>query len=309
MAHWYVSHWKLIASLGAPLIVAVIAAIKHWQATSTFFAKNWMLIAALGVPIVFIFDEAIEHCTDISQWITINSKLVAPLLTPSVTLIAISITAVLTYLGWRVAREKDFRLEQERNANAIKFENRKANHKYVSDQIQNLYGPLMALCRTRDAAFGELLRLHRPELKGEPGSYFDETRRSGEQLYQWRLWRKEVFLPLLERMKEIVVNNAHLIDTDGQAIDDEETALPQPFRVLLAHVTTYQALVKHWADVIAKDKEDKTNKIDDQQKIEGMYEPVVPHTADQNFSTEFHAAVEAKFKELKAKQAELMNNI
>jgi hypothetical protein len=255
--------------------------------------------------------------SDISKFLAENPQLFGAF----VALVAIPTTAILTFIGWRVAHnnafkleqqrndnafkleqqrnDSAFKLEQQRNDNAFKLESRKANHKYVSDQIQYLYGPLMSLCNARAAAM-ILFRLHRPDLKGQAGDFFDKTERTPEQLKQWRLWREVVFLPLLVKMQETVVQNAHLID---------ETELPRHFGDLMAHVSTYNVIVKNWADVIEKDQKEKTSKIDEQRKnVNDVYETVVPHIANENFPKEFHKAVEAKFKKLKLKQAGLIEN-
>jgi hypothetical protein len=297
---------KLIAALGVPFIIGVIAALDNWRASLNFVATNWKLIAAVGVPVAIVVHTTIDHWTDFSQWLIGHPTLATPL----VALITALITVVFTYIGWRVAHENNFKLEQQKNDNAFKLEQQRNNNavtqesrrselKYVSDQIQYLYGPMISLCTTRDAAFSELLRLHRPELKkGGPRHFFDETERTPEQLQQWRLWRTEVFLPLLVKMQETFVQNAHLI---------AETKVPDQFDKLLAHVTTYKAIVKHWDEVIKKDKADKTSKIDEQRKNDdGVYEPIVPHTANINFPREFRKAMVAKFRELKLVQNELM---
>jgi hypothetical protein len=138
------------------------------------------------------------------------------------------------------------------------------------------------------------------DLEGSAGNFFDQTERTPEQLKQWRLWREVVFLPLLVKMQETVVQNAHLID---------ETELPRHFGDLMAHVSTYIVIIKNWAEVIEKDQKENTSKIDEQRKnVNGVYETVVPHLANESFPTDFHVAVEAKFKDLKAKQAELIKN-
>jgi hypothetical protein len=259
--------------------------------------------------------------SDISKFLFDNPT-IAPLFGTFVALIAIPITAILTYRGWKVAHdnasrleqqrnenafrleqqrnETAFKLEQQRNDNAFRLESRRAKHKYVSDQIKYLYGPLMSLCTARDGAMNELIRLQRPDLKGKTRDFFDKTERTPEQLKQWRLWREVVFLPLLVKMQETVVQNAHLIDG---------TKLPPDFGNLMAHVSTYNAIIKNWADVIEKDQKDNTSKIDEQQKnLDGVYETVVPHLANENFPRKFQTAVEAEFEKLKLKQAELIND-
>jgi hypothetical protein len=177
----------------------------------------------------------------------------------------------ITYRGWGVVHR-----------NAIDLEKRKAELTFTSDQIRYLYGPLTALCETRDAAMRALMK----QLAPGRTNFFDGADRTPEEKRQWRLWRTEVMHPTVVKMEESILQNAHLI---------EGTEMPASFVRLMTHVAAYKAVIKNWADVIEKDKEAGTQAILSQE-----------HTSVMNFPNEFHDDVARTFKELKAKQCRLI---
>jgi hypothetical protein len=58
-----------------------------------------------------------------------------------------------------------------------------------------------------------------------------------EELKQWRLWIREVFMPLNIKMEQTIICNAHLI---------EGVVMPESFKQLLAHIEAYKAVIKRW---------------------------------------------------------------
>jgi hypothetical protein len=187
------------------------------------------------------------------------------------TAIGVGVGWYLTYRGWGVAHQ-----------NAIDLEKRKAELLFVSDQIRYLYGPLTALCETRDAAFGALMTQLAPGRR----DFFDDGERTPEELRQWRLWRTEVLMPLVVKIEECILQNAHLI---------EGREVPHSFVLVMTHLAAYKAVIKNWAEVIERDKEAGTQEILCQQ-----------HWSVVNFPSVFRDEVALKFKELKARQADLI---
>jgi hypothetical protein len=75
--------------------------------------------------------------------------------------------------------------------NSWRLETRKAALKYVSDQLQFLYGPLFALNTAGDRAVSELKRRNGSEFFFLPGKRYRES-----DIKEYRLWMTEVFMPI-----------------------------------------------------------------------------------------------------------------
>lgn len=235
------------------------------------------------VVLIVIAGIAVPNWGSISHWLT-TEKDALTAISPFVAIVGLVATMVFTPLGWSKALDNSRELEREKNINALKWEQRKAALQRISDQLRLLYGPLMSLVETRQAAMDQLVYSQRPNAQG----YFDGSRLPPEQLTEWRRWRKEVFLPLLVKMEEVVINNSHLIEPENASTD----SLPEHFRDLLGHVATYKAIIKRWDEVIEKDKIEGTHKINQWKEVSaGRFEPVIPHTAQENFSEKFKKAI------------------
>ena len=179
------------------------------------------------------------------------------------TLQAISIitTVVLAFVGYMVTY-----------FNNIRIENRKAQVKFVSDQVQYLYGPLFSLSHASDQAWIAFRSRCRPG-----GSFFGDPRKpppTPQELEQWRLWMSEVFMPINLNMEEAIIQHAHLI---------EEETMPKSFLALLAHVEVYKAVIKGWQS--------------------GDFSQ---HTSYLNFPESFRNNVTKTFETLKHRQFELI---
>jgi hypothetical protein len=136
--------------------------------------------------------------------------------------ISITATVVLAFTGYIITYFNNLRLEK-----------RKAQVKFISDQVQNLYGPLFSLSHASSEAWKSFRSRCRPG-----GAFFnDHSPPSDQELEQWRLWMSEVFMPINLNMEKIIVENAHLI---------EGVAMPRPFLSLLAHVEVYKVVMSKW---------------------------------------------------------------
>ena len=164
----------------------------------------------------------------------------------------------------------------------IRLEKRKAELKFVSDQLQFLYGPVMALSHASRQAWIKFRQACRPH-----GSFFNPSDPpSKEELEQWRLWMSEVFMPLNLKMEKVIIDNAHLLDTH---------TMPGYFQSLLAHTATYRAVIKQWPD----------NPIDANVPIEQV---VAENTARLNYPAELDREVTDIFNKLKQRQSQLIGN-
>jgi hypothetical protein len=241
--------------------------------------------------------EAIRLGKDSSNrsFITDNLWFIIP------TLVA-AIGWALTYWGWTVVHRNSSKIEAERNRYAIELEQRKAKLHRIEDQIQLLYGPLLTLVKTRGAAFKVLTDAY-----GGSPEFFDGGKRTTEDLRLWRLWRKFVLMPIVEKMENAILQNSHLIDEQ----------MPKSFLDLLAHAASYKAVMKNWEffedrangqDGVAADKTSvKTISINDQIEVKGQWDPVVPHTAHENFPEKLLTKdLESKLQSLRHDQGELL---
>ena len=102
----------------------------------------------------------------------------------------------------------------------------------LESQLQDFYGPLMALSHATYTIYDGWIRIYRD---GKP--FNDDDPPTEEQLSFWRTWITSVLQPLNERMVTIVIERSHLLD------DDE---LPGAFSVLLAHVEGYKPIIAAW---------------------------------------------------------------
>jgi hypothetical protein len=243
--------------------------------------------------------EAIRLGKDLQKrsFITENFGVIIP------TVVA-ALTWALTYWGWTVVHCNSSKLEHEKYRNAIALEQRKAKLQRVDDQIQLLYGPLQTLVKTRRAAFDAMMR----DYAGDRRHFFDGKKRTPEELRQWRLWREFVLMPIVEKMEKAILENSHLIDSEQ---------MPKSFLDLLEHAASYKAVMKNWEffQNSANDREVKvgdtgnvpTISIDAQRDENGEWDPVVPHTAHENFPEDaLTRELETKILFLRRIQGELL---
>ena len=169
-------------------------------------------------------------------------------------------TISLAFIGYVISHLNDMRLEKK-----------KARVKFIGDQLQYLYGPLLSLSNTTRVAWSSFRSQWHPE--GTP--YWEET--TLEEKAERCLWIREVFMPLGVAMEKAIIENAHLISGG---------TVPLVLLKLLAHVEVYKITLKKWE---ANDYSSGT--------------------AYLNFPEEFDKYVEDEFAILKRRQAELLGNM
>src|SRR5208283_2687448 len=136
--------------------------------------------------------------------------------------ISVGATVALAFIGYIVTY-----------ANNVRIENRKERLKFISNQLQYLYGPLYSLSNASDVAWKTFRSRCRPG-----GAFFStQPPPSEEELQQWRLWMTEVFMPINLKMEKAIIENSHLI---------EGNITPRSFQEFLAHVEVYKAVIKKW---------------------------------------------------------------
>jgi hypothetical protein len=103
----------------------------------------------------------------------------------------------------------------------------------VNRQLSDLYGPLLALEAAASRSWEAFRTRYRPSL-----SYWrEDPPPTIEEAEAWRLWMTEVFMPLNDRMAELVVTKADLL---------ESRDIPACLLELVAHVESYRAVIASW---------------------------------------------------------------
>jgi hypothetical protein len=198
---------------------------------------------------------------------------------------------LLTYFGWSQAHKNSLDLEKRKLAANLRLEDQKfrislnldkkrAELKFVSEQIQFLYGPLFSLESASDIAFVAFMKLY----ASNRDSFFDDKSRSKSELEAWRLWMSEVMMPLNLGMEKAIVENSHLIIG---------SSIPKSFRAFLGHVASYKAVLKKW----------------DEARSNGTLEQLTDsdHMAIANFPLQMKNDVKTAFAQLRIKQLELLS--
>jgi hypothetical protein len=105
----------------------------------------------------------------------------------------------------------------------------------INQQLSDFYGPLLALTRSSGQSWQAFRQRYRPP--GSESFWKNDPPPTLEDAAAWRLWMTTVFVPMHQRMMELVLNRAHLI---------EEPEMPPCLLDLCAHVNGYQAILKEW---------------------------------------------------------------
>jgi hypothetical protein len=110
------------------------------------------------------------------------------------------ITACVTAVGWLVTNYLSQRREQQK----AKAE---ATLRYVERQLEELYGPLVALIYEGRQVFQELLRsLGRDYVFGQGLELPDD------ELKTWLFWTENSFLPRNRQIRDLLTSKPHLVD-------------------------------------------------------------------------------------------------
>ena len=132
------------------------------------------------------------------------------------------VSIVLAFSGYLYTYYKDLHLVQ-----------RKERLERISSQLRELYGPLYASTVTSGRIWEEFRKRNRP---GKP-YWLSKPPPTNNEAKKWRLWIKEVFMPMNLEKEKIILNNADLI---------VEERMPQVLLDLSAHVAAYKAIIAQW---------------------------------------------------------------
>jgi len=137
----------------------------------------------------------------------------------------------------------------------------------VDQRLNDFYGPLYVATVAGNIAYKSLLK---KQGKTQCHPIRDED------LKEWVLWTKTIFMPLNDVREKIIIENAHLI---------VEEQMPQCLLDFVTHVVGYKALLAKWA--------------------EGDF---TERRSTIGWPPEFDAYVERSYKALKAEQTRLLHN-
>ncbi|WP_406858743.1 hypothetical protein ABZO31_00090 [Streptomyces sp. HUAS MG47] len=120
--------------------------------------------------------------------------------------------------------------------NGLRLAQRQARLARLNQQLSDFYGPLFALMEANKRAYETFCeRYVRPD-----GIHpFDhDIPPTEEELAEWRIWATTVFLPNIQKMRDVVVTKADLL------IEEE---VPPVLLELCAHVSGYEITAARWA--------------------------------------------------------------
>ncbi len=100
----------------------------------------------------------------------------------------------------------------------------------VNKRLNELYGPLYVASEAGNIAYRSLLK-KQGKTQSEPIT--------DEDLKDWMLWMRTIFVPLNDIREKIIIENAHLII---------EEKMPQCLLDFVTHVVGYKAVLRKWAE-------------------------------------------------------------
>lgn len=119
--------------------------------------------------------------------------------------------------------------------NSLRIASRKDQLDHVDRQLRKLYGPLFALNHVSNIAWRAFRLKYRP---GADSYWRTDPGPTAEEQEAWRLWMSTVFMPLLLRMEEVILEHADLI---------EEQDMPRCFIDLISHISAYKPVMQKWS--------------------------------------------------------------
>jgi hypothetical protein len=138
---------------------------------------------------------------------------------PSILQNALVLTVLVAFAGYAITFLSAHMLARRRD-----------KLKLVNKRLNEFYGPLYVASEAGNIAYRSLLN--------KQGKTRSEPIRD-EDLKEWVLWMRTIFIPLNEVREKIIIENAHLI---------VEEKMPQCLLDFVTHVVGYKAVLRKWAD-------------------------------------------------------------
>lgn len=141
------------------------------------------------------------------------------------TTLTVSVSVLLALTGYLATYLYNLRLAQ-----------RKDRLERIDRQLSDLYGPLLALITAGNSSWDAFRSRYRPSVRS---FWRDPPPPTAEEAAAWRLWMREVFMPLNVRIVDVVTMHADLLI---------ETEMPKCLLDACAHVAAYRAVLKQWEE-------------------------------------------------------------
>ncbi|HWG19291.1 MAG TPA: hypothetical protein VG225_02095 [Terracidiphilus sp.] len=138
---------------------------------------------------------------------------------PSILQNAAILTVTVAFIGYAITF-----------ASAQMLARRRDKLKLVNKRLNEFYGPLYVASQAGNIAYRSLLN-KQGKVQSEPIT--------DEDLKDWMLWMRAIFIPLNEIRERIIIEKAHLI---------VEEHMPQCLLDFVTHVVGYKAVLRKWAD-------------------------------------------------------------
>lgn len=138
---------------------------------------------------------------------------------PSILQNAVVLTVIVAFAGYIITSWSTHMLARRQNKLDL-----------VNKRLNEFYGPLYVASEAGNIAYRSLLH-KQGKTQSEPIT--------DEDLKDWVLWMRTIFIPLNEIRERIIIENAHLII---------EEKMPQCLLDFVTHVVGYKAVLRKWAE-------------------------------------------------------------
>lgn len=155
--------------------------------------------------------------------------------------------------------------------NSVRLERRKNRLERINLQLDEFYGPLLAIVQSSQQAWENFIAGH----DNNPNFYKKEQNPTPEQVAEFHNWMYTVFIPNNEKLHDIIVNNTSLL---------VENEIPEVLLGLLAHILEFR--------IIFNKREDKHSE--------------VAETKSKYHGKALLQYCEEKFRELKTEQIKII---
>jgi hypothetical protein len=162
--------------------------------------------------------------------------------------------------------------------NDLRINERTDRLERLNRQLSEFYGPLYSIFHVANAAW-HALWLSVPDDRRERWRYWsDDDPPTEEDAERWRLWMREVFMPLNRRVVAVIVEKADLLDGP---------TMPPVLLDLCTHVYAYETVLNRW-----------------EQKDFSVHLSVIPFPGEK-----LREYVDHEFPRLKAEQEKLLGEL
>jgi hypothetical protein len=138
---------------------------------------------------------------------------------PSILQNAVVLTVIVAFAGYIITSWSAHMLARRRDKLEL-----------VNKRLNEFYGPLYVASEAGNIAYRSLLQ-KQGKSQSEPIT--------DQDLKDWVLWIRTIFMPLNDIREKIIIENAHLII---------EEHMPQCLLDFVTHVVGYKAVLTKWAD-------------------------------------------------------------